>query len=108
MGFLSRLIRFVFWVLIVSWVIRLVGRLFSGGRQASVRETGAAATRDSAVPGKRLVKDPVCGMHLAKRSTSVRKSAVRNMKAACCGELRTVKALAEIRLIPSFCGWARK
>jgi YHS domain-containing protein len=66
MGFLSRLIRLVFWVLIVSWVIRLVGRLFSGGRQASLRGTGAAATDDSAMPGKRLVKDPVCGMHLAE------------------------------------------
>jgi YHS domain-containing protein len=65
MGFLGRLIRFVFWVLIVSWVIRLVGRLL-GGRPASVGATGTAATNDSATRGKRLVKDPVCGMHLAE------------------------------------------
>ena len=53
MGFFGLLIRFVFWVLIASWVIKLVGRLFSGTSQPAVR-------------GKRLVKDPVCGMHLAE------------------------------------------
>ena len=66
MGFLGRLIRFVFWVLIVSWVIRLVSRLLGGSRAASVGTTGTAATNDSAVRAKRLVKDPVCGMHLAE------------------------------------------
>jgi YHS domain-containing protein len=66
MGFLSRLIRLVFWVLIVSWVIRLVGRLLGGVRQAPTPAAGAAGTVDSASPGKRLVKDPVCGMHLAE------------------------------------------
>ena len=66
MGYLGRLIRFVFWVLIVSWVIRLVSRLLGVSRAAPVRATGTAATNDSAVRGKRLVKDPVCGMHLAE------------------------------------------
>jgi len=66
MGFLGRLIRFVFWILIVSWVIRLVGSLLGGGKQASLNGTGSAATQDSAMRGKRLVKDPVCGMHLAE------------------------------------------
>jgi YHS domain-containing protein len=66
MGFLAGLIRFIFWVLIVSWVVRLVGRLLSGSRPASVGTTGTAATDDSATRGKRLVKDPVCGMHLAE------------------------------------------
>jgi YHS domain-containing protein len=65
MGFLGRLIRFVFWVLIVSWVIRLIGSFFTDG-QAPARGTGAAAPDDSAARGKRLVKDPVCGMHLAE------------------------------------------
>jgi YHS domain-containing protein len=64
MGFLGRLIRFVFLVLIVSWVIRLVGRLLGGSKPASFG--GTAATNDSAKRGQRLVKDPVCGMHLAE------------------------------------------
>jgi YHS domain-containing protein len=66
MGFLARLIRLIFWVLIVSWVIRRVAGLFGGGRQESVRGTGAATTDHLATSGKRLVKDPVCGMHLAE------------------------------------------
>jgi YHS domain-containing protein len=66
MGFLGRLIRFVFWVLIVSWVTRLVGRLFAGtSRTASPGEQTGAAD-DLPAGGKRLVKDPVCGMHLAE------------------------------------------
>jgi YHS domain-containing protein len=67
MGFLSRLFRFVFWALIVSWIIRLVGRLLSAGsRQSSAPGAATAAAGDSELQGKRLVKDPVCGMHLAE------------------------------------------
>src|SRR5258707_15311712 len=66
MGFLAGLIRFVFWFLIVSWVIRRVASFFGGGRQESVKGTGAATTDHLAPSGKRLVKDPVCGMHLAE------------------------------------------
>jgi YHS domain-containing protein len=64
MGFLGGLIRLLFWVLMVSWVIRLIGSFFGGGRQTPAR--GTAARDDSATRGKRLVKDPVCGMHLAE------------------------------------------
>jgi YHS domain-containing protein len=66
MGFFGRLIRFVFWVLIVSWGIKLVGRLFSGTSQPAARGGSSATADDPAVRGKRLVKDPVCGMHLAE------------------------------------------
>jgi YHS domain-containing protein len=67
MGFLGRLFRFVFWVLIVSWVIKLVGRLLSGGSRPGSAPGAASATPDNLEPlGKRLVKDPVCGMHMAE------------------------------------------
>jgi len=66
MGFLGRLIRFVFWVLIASWLIKLAGRLFSATSQPAARGGSSAAADDPAVRGKRLVKDPVCGMHLAE------------------------------------------
>jgi len=71
MGFIVRLIRFVFWVLIVSWVIKLVGRLLSGGfagsghRDAAPR-AGSDVGQDAAPSSKRLVRDPVCGMHMAE------------------------------------------
>jgi YHS domain-containing protein len=64
MGFFG-LIRFVFWVLMVSWVIKLLGRLFSGTSQAE-RGRSSARAEHPAAPSKRLVKDPVCGMHLAE------------------------------------------
>jgi YHS domain-containing protein len=71
MGFIGTLIRFVFWVLIVSWVIKLVWRLFSGGFAGSSDRDAAARTRneagqDAAPVSKRLVRDPVCGMHMAE------------------------------------------
>jgi YHS domain-containing protein len=66
MGFIAFLIRLVFWVLIASWVIKLVGRLFSGSSQPAASRGSSATADDAAVPGKRLVKDPVCGMHLAE------------------------------------------
>jgi YHS domain-containing protein len=66
MGFFGRLIRLVFWVLIASWLIKLVGRLFSGSSQPAARRGSSAAADDPALRGKRLVKDPVCGMHLAE------------------------------------------
>ncbi|HEY1422391.1 MAG TPA: hypothetical protein VGF20_02990 [Candidatus Acidoferrum sp.] len=66
MGFLGRLIRFVLWVLIVSWVIKLVGRMLGGSSRAPVPDADAAPGDDTPVSGKRLVKDPVCGMHMAQ------------------------------------------
>jgi len=71
MGFIGRLISFVFWVLIVSWVIRLVGRLFSAGLAGSGHRDGAPRARgdvgqDAAPGSKRLVRDPICGMHMAE------------------------------------------
>jgi YHS domain-containing protein len=69
MGFLGRFIRFVFWVLVVSWIVKLLGRLFSGeltGVRHRGSETGARTGPDAALGGRRLVRDPVCGMHIAE------------------------------------------
>src|SRR5438477_13044055 len=67
MGFLGRIIRFLFWVLILSWAARLLGRLLGGaGRQTSPGGTDGASADDPAAHGKRLVKDPICGTHMAE------------------------------------------
>jgi YHS domain-containing protein len=71
MGFIGRLIRFVFWVLIVSWVIKLVGRLLSGAFAGGDHRDAASGARrdagqDAVLSSKRLVRDPVCGMHMAE------------------------------------------
>jgi YHS domain-containing protein len=69
MTFLARILRFLFWLLVISWGARLLGRIFSSlaRNSASVRpEQGAnsgGGTETAKVP-RRLVRDPVCGMHL--------------------------------------------
>lgn len=68
MTFLARLIRFLFWVVIVSWGMRLAGRFISALLQPGrVREPLKPASDLNAEPGARLlVRDPVCGVHLAE------------------------------------------
>jgi YHS domain-containing protein len=61
MRFLARLVKFLFWVLLISTVVRLLSRLVGASR--SRRASGAAAPAE---PRKLLVKDPVCGMHMAE------------------------------------------
>jgi YHS domain-containing protein len=67
MNFLARVVRFLIWVLVISWGARLLRRLVAG----MFRDAGAApASAD--MPGetqmlrmaRQLVRDPVCGMHV--------------------------------------------
>ncbi|HVO56873.1 MAG TPA: YHS domain-containing protein [Dongiaceae bacterium] len=67
MGFLGRVVRFLFWVLIASWALRLIARAFSGA--ASGTSKGARSAPEEAGElsrGRKLVKDPVCGVHVAE------------------------------------------
>lgn len=79
MNFLVRVVRFLFWVLVVSWSVALLGRLVRWMLPEAMPEErkedvagGAAGARGSAenVPTGRtagkLVRDPVCGMHVAE------------------------------------------
>ena len=65
MTFIARILRFLFWVLIVSWSVSLLRRIvksMSGaatGRQQPIDVPSDAVSR-------KLVRDPVCGMHLAE------------------------------------------
>ncbi|MGA2420176.1 MAG: hypothetical protein ABSG69_08840 [Candidatus Acidiferrum sp.] len=73
---IARLVRFLVWVLVLSWALRLIGRL-AGWALRRAAGTGQAATgtaessAGTAAAGaqlraRRLVRDPVCGMHLAE------------------------------------------
>jgi hypothetical protein len=68
MNFLARLIRFLFWVVIVSWGVRLAGRLISGLLQPGQKREPLTPTGDlHAEQGARLlVRDPICGVHIAE------------------------------------------
>ena len=68
MTFLARIVRFLFWLLVVSWGTWLLRR-FVGWmlRNATTPPQGTAETSPN-VEGpdasRRLVRDPVCGMHV--------------------------------------------
>jgi YHS domain-containing protein len=81
MNFLARILRFLFWLLILSWSVALLRRalawMLRGAMpaQADQDATGTAAgagvgsepgEAQSGVAARRLVRDPVCGMHVAE------------------------------------------
>jgi hypothetical protein len=68
MNFLARLIRFLFWVVIVSWGVRLAGRIISGLLQPGGRREPLKPTSDlnADQAARLLVRDPICGVHIAE------------------------------------------
>lgn len=84
MNLLVRIFRFLFWLLIVSWSVALLQRVLAwmvrgampvaqteqdagAAGSAADAEVGAGSGKaDSGVAARRLVRDPVCGMHVAE------------------------------------------
>ena len=60
MRFLGRMLKFLFWVLLVSSVVKLLSRLI--GRSSARGRAGPQPVELR----KRLVKDPICGMHMVE------------------------------------------
>jgi YHS domain-containing protein len=64
MNFLARIVKFLFWLLLVSWGLRLLRRIAG----AVLREAPQTADASAGIPApdgaRRLVRDPVCGMHV--------------------------------------------
>ncbi len=57
-GFLARIIRFLFWFVILSWAVWLVRRLFRAGAAPSAQPPAPRG-------GVKLYRDPVCGTHVS-------------------------------------------
>ena len=68
MTFLARLIRFLFWVVIVSWGVRLAGRFISGLLQSGRTREPLQPSGDlnDGQGARLLVRDPICGVHIAE------------------------------------------
>jgi YHS domain-containing protein len=81
MDFLARIFRFLFWLVIVSWSVALLRRalawMLRGAMPAQAEQgaTGSGAgagvgtesgNTQSGVAARKLVRDPVCGMHVAE------------------------------------------
>ena len=81
MEFLGRIFKFLFWLLIVSWSVALLRRVLAwmvrgampaqaeqdaAGSSAGAGVRTAAGHAQGEVAARRLVRDPICGMHVAE------------------------------------------
>ena len=74
MNFIARIIRFLFWLIVVSWSVallrKLVGWMVRGGVQspesADQREAEISRRPGTVGTSRRLVRDPICGAHVAE------------------------------------------
>jgi YHS domain-containing protein len=68
MTFLARIVRFLFWLLVVSWSVWLLRRVFGSLLQnsTSAPQQRGDSSSNAQTPGtsRRLVRDPVCGMYV--------------------------------------------
>jgi YHS domain-containing protein len=67
MNFLARIIRFLFWVLVVSWSVALLRRLVNWMLRGAIpTPESSATTPPDDTAARKLVRDPVCGVHVAE------------------------------------------
>jgi YHS domain-containing protein len=66
MTFIVRMLRYLFWILVVSWAVRLLGRLVSQMGSGTARPQPYVDVPNDAA-SKKLVRDPICGMHVAEK-----------------------------------------
>jgi YHS domain-containing protein len=68
MTFLARIVRFLFWLLVLSWGVWLLRRVFGWLQQnnasAPHQRENAAGEAPAPKAARRLMRDPVCGMHV--------------------------------------------
>ena len=66
MNFIARILRFLFWLLILSWGLRLLRRIVGGMLRNEAVPGSQAGDASAEIPSaaRRLVRDPVCGMHV--------------------------------------------
>ncbi|HKV62119.1 MAG TPA: hypothetical protein VJO16_09410 [Candidatus Acidoferrum sp.] len=68
MNFLARIVRFLLWLLVLSWGLRLVryivGRMLRNSQAPAPETANPAEGIPAPSAGRRLVRDPVCGIHV--------------------------------------------
>jgi YHS domain-containing protein len=65
MTFIGRMLRYLFWVVVVSWSVAILRRIVGRMVGAGIQPNSQANVPNDAV-SKKLVRDPVCGMHVAE------------------------------------------
>lgn len=70
MNFLSRVLRFLFWLLVLSWSVALLRRAVAWMLRRAMptpsQDLDASGNTDAAGQSRRLIRDPVCGAHVAE------------------------------------------
>jgi YHS domain-containing protein len=70
MNFLSRMVRFLFWLLVVSWSValmrRAIGWMLRNATSAPSQGADKFGAPQDEGTSRRLVRDPVCGTHVAE------------------------------------------
>jgi YHS domain-containing protein len=71
LSFFSRIMRFLIWLVVLCWTVamlrRVVAWMLRGFMKALTGQPSApAAQQQSALSSRRLVRDPVCGVHIAE------------------------------------------
>lgn len=68
MTFVARMMRFLFWLFVVSWSVWLLRRVFGfllqNSAETARQQANTAESAQTAGGTRRLVRDPVCGMHV--------------------------------------------
>jgi YHS domain-containing protein len=65
MAFIARMLRYLFWVVVISWGVAILRRLVGQMGKGEFQSTPPMDVPSNAVTQK-LVRDPVCGMHIAE------------------------------------------
>ncbi len=78
MTFVVRILRFFFWVLIVSWGISLLRRLLTSVGVADANRSAPIDVPNNVV-ARKLLRDPVCGMHVAENLALMERSGGQNV-----------------------------
>ena len=74
MNFIARVFRFLFWLLVVSWSVALLKKLVAWMLRGATQNAQSASQQEPEIYGgqstvgasRRLVRDPVCGAHVAE------------------------------------------
>jgi YHS domain-containing protein len=68
MNFFARVARFLLWLIFISWSVwlirRLVGWMLRDAASATPRSGDTSDAPQTTAAARRLVRDPVCGMHV--------------------------------------------
>ena len=64
MNLLGRVVRFLFWLLFISWSVWLLRRLVGWLLRDFAAKAGAPPAAQTTVAARHLVRDPVCGMYV--------------------------------------------